>query len=378
MVAAMELDIVNTDFTTMKYHRVLPMAPTTVTPAIFSDMRARIVDCVGWNAWLHPRWSMQTVVDVHYYTGGFGPYSRGFVETFTTAAIDTEYANSASKIPAESALELVPNLSDKTAWDVFFSSSEGDNSAFPGGFDQVAQQLAVGLDIRFGEPVFEINYSGSMVSVTTDFGEHTGTHQADHVIVTVPIGVLKANAIAFTPALPTAKTGAIARLGSGLLNKVFLEFPTGTQFWPADRAVLLTSSTTRGAFSVFINMQHITGKPMLMGWLSGDAALEREGWTDAQLQAEAMTRLRATVCATAPDPVSVKVTRWGQDPYARGSYSTFTTTTQLGDRALLREPVANNKVLFAGEATLDTGFAQVPGAYESGKREADRLIALHS
>ena len=61
------------------------------------------------------------------------------------------------------------------------------------------------------------------------------------------------------------------------------------------------------------------------------------------------------------------------DPFARGSYSTFAQSTQLGDRALLREPVANNKLLFAGEATVDSAFSQVPGAYASGIREADRV-----
>lgn len=43
------------------------------------------------------------------------------------------------------------------------------------------------------------------------------------------------------------------------------------------------------------------------------------------------------------------------------------------DRAILSHPVAN-KVLFAGEATVDFGFSQVPGAYTSGLREAERII----
>jgi hypothetical protein len=40
----------------------------------------------------------------------------------------------------------------------------------------------------------------------------------------------------------------------------------------------------------------------------------------------------------------------------------------------LAEPVGD-KVLFAGEATIDRGFAQVPGAYMTGLREADRIIS---
>lgn len=372
LVAGMSLATVNSDFRKMTYFRTNGL-PTVITQAIWNDLKYRLVDAVSWNSVFHGRRSMQTVVDIHAATGGFGSYSSGLIANFTTAALDTEFANTASKIPAEAALELVPNYGDAQAWDAFMSSSEGDNTAFPGGFSQVATQLAAGLDIRLSEPVSSIDYSGAQALVATSAAVHT----AAHVIVTVPIGVLKANTILFTPALPTAKAGAISRLGSGLLNKCFLEFPAGTQFWPADRAVLGTSSPVRGAFSTFLNMQHVTGKPVLMGWLVGDAALEREGWTDAQIAAEAMVRLRATVSAAAPDPISVKVTRWGQDPYARGAYSTCNMQTKLGDRALLRAPVASNKLCFAGEATLDTGFAQVPGAYASGKREADRLIALY-
>lgn len=371
MVAAMEPATANSDFTKMQYCRTLPSAPTVVTQAIFDDMKLKLMDCIGWNAWANPRWSMQTVLDVHYFTGGFGAYSQGFVNAFTAAAIDTECANTASKTPVQSALEFIPWPADQAAWDAFFTSVEGDNTAFPNGYNQVAVQLASGLDIHLNEPITSISYSDTP-TVTTS----AGTYTADHVIVTVPIGVLKAGNISFSPALPSAKTAAIGRLGSGLLNKVFLEFPT--QFWPSDRTVLLMNAPTRGAFSVFINLQPVTGKPILQGWLSGDAAVEREAWSDGQIVAEAMNRLRATVSATCPEPVSVKITRWGQDQYARGSYSTFNTTTLLGDRKLLREPVAGNKVLFAGEATMDTGFAQVPGAWESGKREAERLIQAYA
>ena len=44
--------------------------------------------------------------------------------------------------------------------------------------------------------------------------------RGDAVIVTVPLGVLKAQAISFHPPLPEWKTQAINNLGFGLLNKV--------------------------------------------------------------------------------------------------------------------------------------------------------------
>jgi spermine oxidase len=50
---------------------------------------------------------------------------------------------------------------------------------------------------------------------------------ADHVIVTVSLGVLKAgiheDSGMFNPPLPSFKSEAISRLGYGLVNKLFLQ-----------------------------------------------------------------------------------------------------------------------------------------------------------
>jgi monoamine oxidase len=45
-------------------------------------------------------------------------------------------------------------------------------------------------------------------------------YEGDSVLVTVPLGCLKAEAIAFSPPLPDWKRDAIATLGNGNLNKV--------------------------------------------------------------------------------------------------------------------------------------------------------------
>ncbi|HKP59327.1 MAG TPA: NAD(P)/FAD-dependent oxidoreductase [Polyangiales bacterium] len=372
LVAGMNLTTRNTDFKAMRFHNMANQA-MDVTASMWNDLKFRLADAMSWNATFFPDRTIQSVLDIMWTTGNFPGYTREFVDNFTTAAFDTEFAATASKTPVKMFWELIPNLDDDQAWDAFLGSSESDNTAFPLGFNQVSDRLKAGLDIRLNSEVTRIDYPAnqSLVTVTIKGGTQ---FTANHVIVTVPIGVLKAGTITFAPALPSQKTGAIQRLGSGLLNKIYLEF--GTQFWqsgPTAPDVLGMSSPTRGAFSIWIDMKEITGKPVLMTYTSGDAARTIEGFDDTKTKNEAMLRLRDTFPGTVPDPVSVTVTRWNQDPFARGSYSTFQQATLLGDRALLRAPVANNKVLFAGEATLDTGFAQVPGAYRSGLREADRL-----
>lgn len=373
LVAGMTLPTANSDWTKYKFHTA--NGPTTLTQAQFDELTFKIADACLWAAWWAPSWSLKTVIDVAWNNGDFAGYPRELVDNFAIAGLDTEFAYTATKIPARAVLELIPGFHDAQQWAAFTSSKASDNTYFPGGFGQVATQLAQGLDIRLNEVVTGVDYSGPGVWVQTT----VGAKAAEHLIVTVPIGVLKAGSITFSPSLPLAKQNAIARLGNGRLEKVILEWNPADQFWPDGASaphVLGMHSTTRGLYSTWINLQPVRNKPMLQAWLSGDAA-NIELLTDAAVEDAAMARIRATIAPNAAEPISCTVTRWGEDPYARGSYSTFRMETHLGDRALLREPVANNRVLFAGEATLDTGFATVPGAYTSGIREADRLIQLY-
>ena len=47
-----------------------------------------------------------------------------------------------------------------------------------------------------------------------------GTLRAERVVITVPLGVLKAGDVAFEPPLPESKQNAIRSLGFGVLDKV--------------------------------------------------------------------------------------------------------------------------------------------------------------
>ncbi|WP_051845584.1 flavin monoamine oxidase family protein [Streptomyces sp. NRRL S-813] len=107
-------------------------------------------------------------------------------------------------------------------------SIEGDEVIFPGGYDVLPRSLARGLDVRLGMTVTAITRSAAGVRVDTE----DESFEAAHVIVTVPLGVLKAGAIEFTPPLPDAVAGPIVRLGMGVFNKVFLRFPD--RFWQDD------------------------------------------------------------------------------------------------------------------------------------------------
>jgi polyamine oxidase len=81
------------------------------------------------------------------------------------------------------------------------------------GYITLIDGLAQGLDIRRDQKVYEIGWNTSGVRVTTS----QGIFDADRVVVTLPLGVLKRKGVVFSPGLPTAKATAVARLGMGVL-----------------------------------------------------------------------------------------------------------------------------------------------------------------
>ena len=104
---------------------------------------------------------------------------------------------------------------------------EGAHSEIVGGYTQVPRglmNLPTKLDVRVDRIVDSIHYNDE--DYTTD--EYTTkvvctdgeVIEADEVVVTVPLGILKADTIDFDPPLPSWKRGAIDRMGFGLLNKV--------------------------------------------------------------------------------------------------------------------------------------------------------------
>lgn len=76
--------------------------------------------------------------------------------------------------------------------------------------------------IKLSTEVSTINYTDSKVLVKCSDDR---TYVADHVIVTVPLGVLKSKTIDFVPELPEDKREAVERMDFGGVYKLILYFP---------------------------------------------------------------------------------------------------------------------------------------------------------
>lgn len=239
----------------------------------------------------------------------------------------------------------------------------GSDGLFPNGYGAVADYLARDLDIRFDQVVEQISYRDDEITVRTK----RRTFVAGRAIVTLPIGVLKSNAIQFDPPLPLAKQNAITAIGAGLLNKLYLRFPT--VFWQEDMEVLNWISAAHGRWNEWFNMAFYTGEPILLGFNAAAYARQIEAWSDEAIVADAMDVLRLIYGSAIPAPDGWQMTRWASDPFALCSYSFNAVGVGRNTREFLAEPIGD-RLYFAGEATSLDYPATVHGAYLSGLQAA--------
>lgn len=250
------------------------------------------------------------------------------------------------------------------AWWEFGDGFDGDEVVFPQGYVQIVDYLATNLTIHLNQVVQQINYTAESVEVLTN----QGTFTAEYAVITIPLGVLKQNSIQFNPPLPESKRAAISALGMGLLNKVYLRFPE--VFWD-EVEIIGYMSQRRGEWAEWLNMEPITGQPIIMAFNAGSFARQTESWSDAQIIEGAMSALRAMYGDDIPESEASLITRWASDPLAGGSYSYMPVGVTPEAIEELAAPV--DTLYFAGEATSPDYAATVHGAYLSGIRAAEEI-----
>ncbi|KAF2972917.1 hypothetical protein GQX73_g557 [Xylaria multiplex] len=274
-------------------------------------------------------------------------------------------------------------------WDLDAGNEwEGKHTMVVGGFQNVPLGLAIApsrLDIRKDTAVKKVTYDPEGATGTRIDCEDGSVIEADYVVSTIPLGVLKHGSVEFQPALPTEKTEAIGRLGFGILNKIILVYDHA--FWDTDadifgclRAPLSRHSlkqseyaSQRGRCFQWFNVSNTSGIPVLLALMAGDAGFDTEHSKNDELVAEATEVLRCVFGPKVPQPVHSIVTRWGSDRFARGSYSSAGPTMRVDDYQTMAKPVGN--LFFAGEHTSNTHPATVHGAYLSGLRVASEVIS---
>ena len=267
--------------------------------------------------------------------------------------------------------------------------AQNTTSGYKGVLDHFSRDILCDENnvLQLNSKVTSIDYSNKNSQCVVV--RYTQNHEAKftmarRVVVTVPVGVLQAKLIHFEPALPRRKQVAIDRMGVGLYNKcIFLwnEADADKLPWPQDKEwmekIVSSSSssetTPQGLWTEFFNSQPVTGRPMLCAFTAGRIAEEMEQYTEQEIQASAMKALQEMFPENPiPEPLQVIVTKWGQDEFARGSYSFNAFGGKHSGRKQLAAPI-DSKLYFAGEACHSDYFGTTHGALMSGIATAKQI-----
>lgn len=296
--------------------------------------------------------SLQRALDA--VAGPLDPVQRAQLGFHVNATYEQEYAGAAAELSAW--------------WMEAGKAFGGGDVLFPQGYGQLADHLARSLDIRLGRVVTAVVATSGGVELTFADGSRLS---ADQVVVTVPLGVLKAGDIAFDPPLPARKQQAIDRLGMGLLNKHWLRF--GQVFWPPGYDWHEFLSADKGRWSQWVSLAAIDRTPVLLAFSAADQAGAVERMKDADIIVGIMDAARQMFGTSIPDPEATQITRWRSDRFARGSYSFHAVGSSPADRRALAA-TEYGRIHFAGEAQSDLHPGTVHGAVLSGREAAARIL----
>lgn len=209
-----------------------------------------------------------------------------------------------------------------------------------------------------------IDHSDKRIRIETS----QGTLTTGKVIVTVPTNLIADEAIRFSPPLP-AKVDAAAGLPLGVDDKVTLALDDAEAF---PKEGNLRGATMRTAMGTY----HIRpfGQPCIEGFFGGSFARQLEASGEGAISAHSIDEIAGLLGNDIRRKLKpLYESRWGQDPFARGSYS-HAMPGHAEDRKVLAAPV-DGRLFFAGEATSPNFFTTAHGARDSGEQAAKDVLA---
>jgi monoamine oxidase len=225
-------------------------------------------------------------------------------------------------------------------------------------------KLGEQVPLALSTPANQIIWNNRDVAVETPAGKIS----ARAVIVTVSSNVLAAGNIKFTPDIPKRQLDAAAKLSLGSYDRIALQMPGNPLGLARDDAVIEQSNSTRTA----LLSANIAGSSLCLIDVAGSFGRDLSAQGEKAMVAFAVEWLNKLFGNDIA--VSVKkssVTRWNASPLALGAMSVAAPGGQ-GSRKILTEPMGT--LFLAGEATHETLWGTVDGAWESGERAAEAAL----
>lgn len=259
----------------------------------------------------------------------------------------------------------VSNLSMALLSNDWREVDNGANHLLPGGYDVILEHMAKGLDVRFQTVVDGVTYDDEGALVHTKNEDFN----ANFVICTLPLGVLKSKKVTFSPDLPEAKKQAISKIGMGKIIKVVV-------FFTEDVLGDINISNIAGDVSCF--WKSIGNDHVVTAFVGGSRCANLASLPEVGCVKEVVDVISAVVGTDLTDKVErYIILLWDEsDPYSGGAYSYSSVGMEGTEYKILAEPVGKS-LHFAGEATsIDGNSAMVHGAIDSGLRAAREILSL--
>jgi monoamine oxidase len=180
--------------------------------------------------------------------------------------------------------------------------------------------------------------------------------------------VLTAGSIKFAPDIPKRTLDAASKLSLGSYDHVALQIPGNPMGLSRDDVIIEQSNSSKTA----LLLANIGGSSLCSIDVAGSFGRDLSAQGEAAMVAfarEWLTKLFGSDVAAAVKKSSA--TRWNASPYVLGAMSAAAPGGQAS-RKMLTEPIG--AMFLAGEATHETLWGTVDGAWESGERAADAAL----
>jgi monoamine oxidase len=232
------------------------------------------------------------------------------------------------------------------------------------GVGTLIAKLGEPIPVALSTPANQISWNNREVAVETPAGKIA----ARAAIVTVSSNVLAAGNIRFTPDIPKRQLDAVTKLSLGSYDRIALQLPGNPLGLARDEAVIEQSNSTRTA----LLSANIAGSSLCVIDVAGSFGRDLSGQGEKAMVAFAVEWLSKLFGGDIAASVKKSsVTRWNASPLTLGAMSVAAPGAQAS-RKILTEPMGN--LFLAGEATHETLWGTVDGAWESGERAAEAAL----
>ncbi|MGY3607284.1 MULTISPECIES: flavin monoamine oxidase family protein [unclassified Bradyrhizobium] len=232
------------------------------------------------------------------------------------------------------------------------------------GLGTLIAKLGAQLPVALSTPATRMSYSNRDVEVNTPSGKIL----ARAAIITVSTNVLAAGKLKFDSELPRRVVDAVAKLSLGSYDRIALQMSGNPLGLARDDIVIEQSNSTRTAL-LYAN---VGGSSLCTVDVAGSFGRELSAEGEQAMIAFATEWLKKLFGGDAVAGIKKSsATRWNASPYILGAMSVAAPGGQAARRALI-DPVGC--MYFAGEATHDTLWGTVDGAWESGERAAEAAL----